>query len=219
MTSYALTVEPAAGSTRLTGMPTRRTSGPGIVAVGVVVSSLLQPVQSAAASCTENPGAEGSSVIFVGTAESERRGFTRFAVEEIHAGPDLAPEVWVRSGQEQPPWPLGIFGGVGSSGDADFVDGERYRVGANSSFVTGLCSVSEADRATRRPGARPPVEAGALGADPPIGPLGQTLWVSGLLALGAASVAVLRRRRRNAGDGAASPEPAELNPRGIDGVR
>jgi hypothetical protein len=162
----------------------------------VVVAFLLLPVQPAVASCAQGSGPEGSPVIFVGTAESERRGYTRFAVDEVLVGPDLALEVWVLSGQEQATWPLSMLSVVGSSVDAHFVDGDRYVVGASESFRTDACSVTEADGRTSTRSAREPVENGDPGADPPIGPLVQTLWVAGVLALVAAIVASFRRWRR-----------------------
>jgi hypothetical protein len=164
--------------------------------LAMVVAFMLLPMQPAVASCAEGSGPEGSPVIFVGTAESERRGYTRFTVDEVLVGPDLAPEVWVLSGQEQGTWPKSMFSGVSSSVDADFTDGERYVVGASRSFDTGACSVTEADGRTRSTSARQPVDDGAVGADPPIGPLVQTLWVAGVLTLVAAIVASFRRWRR-----------------------
>ena len=165
--------------------------------VAVAVSGVLLPAQPAEASCAQGAGPDGAPVVFVGVAESERRGYTRFHVEKVWDGPDLAPEVWVRSGQEQPMWPLSLFYGVGSSVDADFVSGERYVVGASGSFATDACSVTEANARLRRAGAREPIADGAVGADPPIGPVGQSLWVAGVLAFAGAGVALLRRRRRH----------------------
>jgi hypothetical protein len=170
----------------------------------LVVTGFILPVPPAMASCAEGSGPDGAPVIFVGSAESERRGYTRFAVEEVRAGPDLAPEVWVRSGEDQPPWPLSLLSAVGSSDDANFVHGGRYVVGASRSFDTGACSVTEADAGTRQPGARQPVDDGAVGVGPPIGPLGQSLWVAGVLALAAATVGCLRRRRHT-GPGVTAP--------------
>lgn len=152
------------------------------------------------ASCAQDSGPVGSPVVFVGTAQEERRGFTRFEVEEVWAGPDLAVEVWVLSGQEQPPFPLNMFSAVSGSTDAEFIDDERYVVGASDDFSTGACSVSEAtaDLDSLRPdGARSPVDGGSTGADPPLGP-----WTIGLMGVGVgalgALVVVLRRRRRAA---------------------
>jgi hypothetical protein len=120
------------------------------------------------ASCAES-GPEGSDVIFVGTAREERRGYTRFEVDEVWAGPELAEQVWVLSGQEQGPFPLFLFSAVGSSNDAAFADGERYVVGATPDFRTGACSVAEADAIdSLRPDlTRGPVDGAATGADPP----------------------------------------------------
>lgn len=138
------------------------------------------------------------------------RGFTRFTVTEVWSGPDLAPEVWVLSGQEQPRWPVNLFLGVGSSNDAEFAHGDRYVVGASKAFQTGACSADElpTDRtsAAGRPGdVRPPTPDGAQGADPPIGPPGQGLWVAGLVAVVAVPTALSRARRAAARRSAASP--------------
>lgn len=158
----------------------------------------------AEASCAEDAGPSGSEVIFLGTAQEERRGFTRFEVDEVWAGPDLAPEVWVLSGQRQPPWPLSAFSAVSSSVDAEFETGEEYVVGTNSAFSTGACSVSgpDASEALRPDEPRDPTESGARGADPPIGPLGQAGVVTGGLA--ALGVPLLLRRRRRARRGSES---------------
>ncbi len=153
--------------------------------------------QSASASCAEEPSPEGSPIVFAGTAISERRGYTRFAVEAVHAGPDLAPEVWVRSGQDQPQWPLSLLGGVSSSADAGFTEGEQYVVGAGRSFDTSSCTSAEDDGRYQTATARKPVVSGATGADPPIGPLGQSLWVAGVLAIPLTLVVAFRHRRRN----------------------
>ena len=69
-----------------------------LLAVAGVCGVLLQP-QPALASCAAEPGPSGAPLVFVGTAEGERRGYTQFEVAGVLAGPDLAPEVWVRSGR------------------------------------------------------------------------------------------------------------------------
>ena len=166
----------------------------GLIAAALAVG-LLTPAHPAAASCAADAGPDGAPVIFVGTAEENRRGYTRFAVQEVWAGPDLAPEVWVLGGQEQPPWPLSLLSGVGSSTDADFVEGDEYVVGASREFTTSVCSITTVDGVVNHPDAREPVEDGDAGADPPLGPLGQTLWVVGAVGLLAAIVGLLRRRR------------------------
>lgn len=103
-------------------------------------------VPEARASCTSVSGPEGAVVVFVGTAEAERRGYTRLRAEEVWHGPDLAPEVWVLSGQEQPPFLLNLLTGVSSSVDAELVEGSRYVIGASEQFSTSACSIREADR-------------------------------------------------------------------------
>jgi hypothetical protein len=140
-------------------------------------------------------------VIFVGSAEEERRGFTRFSVDEVWNGPDLGPDVWVQSGQQQPPWPLNLVFGVSSSVDVQFRIGESYVVGASRDFHTSECSVQalagEIDPGLRPDNVRTPVSDGAEGADPPIGP-----WAIGLILTGVAAASgaglVLYRRRRSA---------------------
>ena len=156
---------------------------------------LVQP--AALASCAQEAGPGGSDIIFVGTAEENRRGYTRFAVSEVLAGPALAPEVWVQSGQKQPLWP---FSGVSSSVDADFTVGDQYVVGTGDGFVTSACE-SEALlgddqlQQLRTPNAGPVRPGGLEGADPPIDALRITValgtGVAGFLALWIA----LRRRR------------------------
>ena len=160
-----------------------------------LIASALLPAYPAVASCAEGSGAAGSPVVFVGTAEEERRGYTRFRVDQVWAGPDLAPEVWVLSGQRQPPWPLGLVSAVGSSSDADFVPGEQYVVGASRSFGTGACSVSDVAGTEAPAEVRGPAEDGTTGADPPTGPLGLTMGAAALAA-GVTAVAALVRRRR-----------------------
>lgn len=164
--------------------------------LAVLVGGLLPQLGGpASASCAEDSGPAGSAIVFVGVAEAERRGYTRFAVAEVRKGPDLAPEVWVLSGQEQPPWPLSLFSAVSSSNDADFVAGERYVVGTSSTFAIGACAITKVDDDVRRPpDGRDPVGDGATGADPPMGPVGQTLAVVGVLGVAIGVIVLLRRR-------------------------
>lgn len=146
------------------------------------LAALLAAPAPSYASCAQDSGPQGSPVVFVGTAEENRSGFTRFEVDEVWAGPDLADEVWVLSGQEQSPWPLNIWQGAGSSIDADFSTGESYVVGATADFSTNDCRVAaaSADLGDLRPDdPRSPVSDGATGADPPIGP-----WASGSIVIG-----------------------------------
>ncbi len=135
----------------------------------------------------------------MGTADGERRGFTHFAVAEVWAGPDLAPGVWVLSGQRQPRWPFNLFSAVSSSVDADFVDGGVYVVGASRQFQTGACSVEEVASGRAAPGrpeaARAPTAQGVPGVDPPIGPVGQVVTVAVPLVLVGCCLVWVRRRR------------------------
>jgi hypothetical protein len=171
-----------------------------------LIGALIVPAGPAFASCAEDSGPAGAPVIFAGTAQAERNGYTRFQVEEVQAGPDLAPQVWVLSGQRQPSWPLSIFAGdVYSSLDVDFTLGSHYVVGASRSFTTGACRVSAASASAGQSGARPPVEDGNSGADVPMGPLAQSMWVAGGLVLFAAAVRLLSRFRRR---GKRSPSPS-----------
>jgi len=62
--------------------------------LGVVLPFLaliLGAPAPAVASCAQDSGPGGSDIVFVGTAQEERRGFTRLAVDEVWLGPDLAP--------------------------------------------------------------------------------------------------------------------------------
>lgn len=152
------------------------------------------------ASCGSDSGPQGSQVIFAGSAQEERRGYTRFSVTEVWAGPDLAPEVWVQSGQEQPPWPFGLLQGVSSSGDVQFPIGAPYIVGATHDFRTDACTVEPAGPASddlRPQQVRSPVADGRTGIDPPVG-TGEAALRFGTLAVVAGLAVMLygKRRRR-----------------------
>lgn len=173
-----------------------------ILAVVVLLVLCLTPAAPSSASCAADAGPARSAVIFTGRAVEERRGFTRMEVDEVWAGPDLAPDVWVLSGQRQPRWPLYLLSAVGSSVDATFEPGVEYAVGATSAFTTGACSVIEASAAgdLRPEDPREPVARGLQGADPPAGP-----WLTGtgfvlLAGLPVAVLVVLRRRRERSAD-------------------
>lgn len=169
-----------------------------LVLTAALAGVALVPALPAAASCAQDSGPAGSPVVFVGTAEGERRGYTQFEVEQVWAGPDLAPRVWVLSGQEQPSWPFSLLSGVGSSNDAEFVSGRQYVVGASRSFNTSACLVSEAVDAKDPGEVREPNEGGMTGADPPIGPVEEAVWFAGAVAALAAVTHLLRRRRTGA---------------------
>jgi hypothetical protein len=173
---------------------TRRTVVAALVA-GVAGGLVLGAPVAAQASCAEDSGPAGSPVVFVGTVEAERAGYTRLAVEEVRRGPDLAPEVWVRTGQEQPPWPLSLVSAVGSSVDAELEPGTRWVVGASRGFDTSACSVAEA-RGTAEDGARGPVADGLEGADPPLPVWVPTAGAAGVVVVGVVGLVTWRRRRR-----------------------
>jgi len=167
---------------------------------GLVAGFLLAGSGAAHASCVDDSGPRGSDVVFVGVPEEERRGYTRLAVVEVWNGPDLAPEVWVRTGQEQPPFPLNLMAGTGSSVDADLAEGRPYAVGADGDFVTNVCRIRELARpvssAPGRPdGAREPSLDGLGGADPPAGPW-QIGIVSAVLVVATARLVYFVRSRR-----------------------
>ena len=178
-----------------------------------VVATLAVPVLAMAApaqaSCAEDSGPAGSPVVFVGTAEESRRGYTKLAVDEVWHGPDLAPQVWVLAGQKQLPFPLGLVEGVGSSIDADLVEGHRYVIGAGRTFTTSVCSIREVTGPTARTSGRPahpraPDAEGLDGADPPAGPWTIGLGAAAVLLAGAGLVSWVRRRVRASGTSTAT---------------
>lgn len=170
-----------------------------------VLPAVLVPGAAAHASCAEDAGPAGSPVVLVGTVEARRAGYTLLAVEEVRRGPDLAPEVWLRTGQEQPPWPLSLVSGVSSSVDADLEPGTRWVVGASRDFATGACSVAEARGSVPAEGARGPVADGLEGADPPLPTWVPTAGALVVLGLGVVGLARWRRSRRSRREGAAGP--------------
>lgn len=172
----------------------------GWTVTGLLAGLVLVGPGPAHASCAEDSGPRGSEVVFVGVPEEERRGYTRLVVIEVWDGPDLAPEVWVRTGQEQPPFPLNLLAGTSSSVDADLAEGSPYAVGADGDFVTSVCRIRELSRpvssAPGRPDrAREPSPAGLSGADPPAGPW-QIGIVSALLVFATARLVHVARSRR-----------------------
>lgn len=180
-----------------------RLAGLGLVGLGLVAALVGGGAAPAAASCAEDSGPAGSEVVFTGTAVEERRGFTRFQVDEVWAGPDLATEVWVESGQRQPPWPLYVLSAVSASTDAELLAGGEYVVGATAdTFSTGLCRTVELSGAEdlRPEDVREPVSGGHEGADPPAGPVVTGLGFAAVVAavvLGLVWLVRLPRRRRH----------------------
>jgi len=170
------------------------------LAILVAGAPFLLGPPAATASCGPDGGPEGSDIIFVGTAEENRRGYTRFEVSEVLAGPALAPEVWVLSGTKQRPWPFSLFGGAASSVDADFVVGEKYVVGTGRGFATSACTSEaflgeEQLQSLRTSTAGPPQAAGLDGADPPIDAMTTSLAIAAGLAAFLALGLTLRWRR------------------------
>jgi hypothetical protein len=140
------------------------------LSVAIAGAVLATPVGSATALCAAESGPDGSPVIFTGTVTENRRGYTRLAVEQVYAGPDLAPAVWVRSGQRQP---LLSVVGVASSVDADLLAGQTYVIGATREFDTSACSVADLDADDQRSDVasgppRAPRPDGLTGAEPPL---------------------------------------------------
>ncbi|TCI99230.1 hypothetical protein E0W78_08525 [Aeromicrobium sp. IC_218] len=178
-----------------------RAASRGLLVLLATGAAVALPAAPAAASCAEiDP--MGSPVVFVGTAQETSNGHTRFAVGEVWSGPDLAPEVWVRTGQEQPGWPEGLYVAVISSNDADAEDGERYLVGASEDLTTSACSMTSASDPVARPAVvREPVEDGLRGAEPPRTAWETTAWGASVVALGGALVVLVRRRRARAAAG------------------
>jgi hypothetical protein len=167
------------------------------LAIGAAIAITPIGASPATASCAEGAGPQGSAIVFTGTPTEVRRGFTRFTVQQVWSGPQLANEVWVQSGQKQPTWPMNLLSGVSSSTDMDFAEHTAYVVGTSSDFRTSACSaVTVVGSPTLTGTPRIPARDGLEGADPPIGPVGQSLWIAGVLAaLGAIGTVVFRTRR------------------------
>ncbi|GGD11403.1 hypothetical protein [Nocardioides daphniae] len=168
-----------------------------LAALALLPALALAAAAPASASCAEAESPpESRPIIFSGTAVENRTGYTRFEVDRVWAGPDLADEVWVQGGQDQAWWPLNLVQQVESSVDTDFVVGEEYVVGAGDDFSTNLCSVTEAAGHEPPADARTPVDDGARGADVPLSPLAQTAVAGGVVAALVTGVMLLLRWRR-----------------------
>lgn len=191
-------------------MSTTRPTRSAAIALSLAASAAvvsLSAAAPAAASCAASefpPG--GSAVIFSGTASENADGYTRFDVESVWAGPDLASEVWVLGGQEQPSGLRGLGVQVSSSVDAEFVLGQEYVVGADADFRTTSCRVMEAAGVPVPDDARSPVADGSGGADRPLPTLAQALIATGALGGVVLVVVLLVRRRRSSRRG--QPRPA-----------
>jgi len=170
----------------------------------VVVGVALLGAGPAAASCAELTPAsllDGGEVM-LGTAVEVDGHRAVLDLEEVWSGPDRAPRYRVVTGETSPT--------VGSSGDVELVEGERYLVALRGSR-TDACSVlvvgdggdvttAELD-AARPADVRAPVEGADGGGDGPVVPLAAA-GAGGALAAVLAGVLVVAVRRRPRADGA-----------------
>ncbi|MDP8930882.1 MAG: hypothetical protein M3O70_20505, partial [Actinomycetota bacterium] len=144
------------------------------LAVLALTAGASQPAQASCAAFSTAGAVAGAEVLFVGvaTANREHAAYTKFRVEEVWKGPDLATRVWVQGGQDQGPWPLNNLVGVASSTDVRFKVGERYLVAADDeTFKTHACSATQLFEPSLRQYApasiRGPTPEGLPGADAP----------------------------------------------------
>lgn len=153
--------------------------------VAILTGVMLLWPTAAAASCA-GPSRQlvaQSPIAFVGTVTAVDGGYARLDVDTVARGPDLAPSVWVQTGQQP----------------SLFNVGSRYAVGGYDDFRTNECLVYETNTTTvagvapgqhRQPGAN-----GLTGADVATsGPPG--LLVAGVI-VGAVTALVLGVRRRS----------------------
>ena len=192
-----------------------------LTAVAVV---LVAVPSSARAACSQptashllEMAAEGERSVFVGTVV-HGGDVARLAVDEVWSGPDLAPEVAVRTGPDQPPWPASRVLRRASSVDADLLLGWQYLVATHGDFATTLCSsmVADAEVLADAPlDARAPTIDGLRGYRP--GPFDTALGATVLAALiGTASLIWWGRRLDRAAPGSPSPDaPTRAAGRGV----
>ncbi len=154
-------------------------------AVLVVATALavLLPASPAAGWICAPLDTSGSPVVLVGTVDSAGSERARFAVEEVWAGPDLAPVVELQTGVD----PM--------DGSVYLSRGERYVVTADASFRTDVCGVASVADVTRPADVRGPVAGGLTGGESshPLVPV--VAWGAAGGAAVAALVLVVRRRR------------------------
>ena len=170
-----------------------------VLAVALLIAL---PADVARASCGGPFRPTRAAWVFVGTAVRQTASHALIDVEQVWRGRDLAPEILVKTGQDQPPWPLSMFGGLHGSGDIALEPGRRYVVGLEEGPVlrTNNCVVVEAtpELLAKAPDdARGPVP-GAVSGMSPARWIAPALWGGVALALiGALTVVVRRRRRRS----------------------
>lgn len=170
----------------------------------VALLAVLPVAEQARASCAGpiKGAVKRAPWVFVGTATQQDVSTARLDVEQVWRGPDLAPTVFVQTGQTQPPWPLSLFIRSGSSGDATLEPGTTYVVAVEEHehrLLTNNCVVTEATRPllTLAPDdARAPVEGAVSGLRP--GPSAVGLVAAGTALVLALVIGLLiaRRRRR-----------------------
>ncbi|MGN0065412.1 MAG: hypothetical protein ACI379_14335 [Nocardioides sp.] len=169
-----------AGATALTG--------------ALLAGGLLTVTGTAAHADCAGPFDGTGDHVFSGIAEKNDGPYTRFSVQRVWEGDDLAADVWVLAGQEQAPWPLSLLVGVSSSVDAEFEVGQQYVVGTTEEFATNVCQVATLDELSVPEDARQPVAGGEKGAELPMGPLGRTVLVVGVVGGLVLLFRALRRR-------------------------
>ena len=180
-----------------------RTDRPLLSAVVLVsaffVASTVQPGTAHATSCASvlEVAVLSQQVQFVGRVVELEQGLIRFRVEEVWAGPDLTPTVWVDAGH----------GGRGTGSSAfdpsAFAPeaGDRYLVGASADLRSSPCGVRRVDEDAELGGVRPvTVRAAALDGLEGEGP-GHAVLLSGLVValVGAATLLGLRHLGRAGG--------------------
>lgn len=159
-----------------------------LMVVAAAVAVLLPASPAAADTCTALEGTVDAPVVLVGTVVAAWSEHARLAVDEVWAGPDLAPVVWVEAAE-------------GDLGGDYLVPGERYLVAADEGFRTDLCGVAAVGDVTRPAAVREPVGGGLTGTDAPRSAAELVAWSLGGTVLAAALVLLVRRRRGRAGAG------------------
>ncbi|MGI8574594.1 MAG: hypothetical protein ACR2MA_04460 [Egibacteraceae bacterium] len=83
----------------------------GVLLVTLALLALAMSAGPASASCAGpiEDFLDDRPIVFTGTVIDERVGYGLVEVEQIWQGPDLAPQVWVQGGQDQPPWPARLL--------------------------------------------------------------------------------------------------------------
>jgi hypothetical protein len=154
--------------------------------MAVTALAVLLPASPAAGWTCAPLDTSGSPIVLVGTVESAGSDRARFAVEEVWAGPDLAPVVELQTGAD----PM--------DGSVFLSRGERYVVTADESLRTGYCQVFLVDESeVARPAeVREPVAGGLTGRESPRSQ-GQALaWGASGTTLAAGLLLLARRRGR-----------------------